>query len=128
MSVAEQRGRTALVTGGTSGIRPGTAHLFTDAGAHIIVIDEDPHRGKLAATQLGGTRFLPASFADLGDVDLSCGQIGIIHPDGGAMVDLRPYAPEFGPHAIRVNSVAPRSLRTENALGRTADRSEILQA
>ena len=173
MSVAELRGRTALVTGGTSGIGLATARLLTHAGAHVIVSDEDPDRGKLAATQLGsGTRFLPASLADLGDVDFLARQTPIdiliaaaaiadlhllqgvyflvaavvppmIRRGGGAMVNLLPSAPEFnapmrsltrtwaaefGPHGIRVNSVACGPSETDNALRRTAEPSEIAEA
>ena len=173
MGIADLRGCTALVTGGTSGIGLATAQLLTQAGAHVIVSDEDPDRGKLAATQLGsGTRFLPASLADLGEVDFLARQTPIdiliataviadvhllqgvyflvaavappmIRRGGGAMVNLLPSAPEFsaalrsltrtwaaefGPHGIRVNSVAPGPQGTDNALRRTAEPSEIAEA
>lgn len=173
MSVAELRGRTALVTGGTSGIGLATARLLTHAGAHVIVSDEDPERGKVAVTQLGsGTRFLSASLADLGDVDFLARQTPIdiliaaaaiadlhilqgvyflvaavaspmIRRGGGAMVNLLPSVPEFsasirsltrtwaaefGPHGIRVNSVAPCPPGIRNALGRTSEPSEIAEA
>ena len=173
MSAAELRGRTALVTGGTSGIALATARLLSLAGAHVIVSDEELERGKLAASQLGsGTRFLPASLADLGDVDFLARQTPIdiliaaaavtdlhilqgmyflvaavappmIRRGGGAMVNLLPPAPEFGapirsltrtwaaefgPHGIRVNSVAPGSPGTANALRRAAEPVEIAQA
>lgn len=173
VSVAELRGCTALVTGGTSGIGLATAQLLTQAGAHVIVSDEDPDRGKLAASRLGsGTRFLPASLADLGDVDFLARQTPIdiliaaaviadlhllqgvyflvaavappmIRRGGGAIINVLPSAPEFsaalrsltrtwaaefGPHGIRVNSVAPGPPGTDNALGRTAEPSEIATA
>lgn len=125
MSVAELRGSTALVTGGTSGIGLATARLLLHAGAHVIVSDADPDRGRLAATRLGsGTRFLAASLGDLGDVDFVARQTPIdilvaaaviadlhllqglyflvaavappmIRRGGGAMINLLPSAPEF---------------------------------
>lgn len=173
MSVAELRGRTALVTGGTSGIGLATARLLTLAGAHVIVSDEDPDRGKLAATRLGsGTRFLPARLADLADVDFLARQTPIdiliaaaaiadlpllqgayflvaavappmIRRGGGAIINVLPRAPEFsaavqsltrtwaaefGPHGIRVNSVAPGPPGTDNPLRRTAEPSETAAA
>ncbi|TRW81177.1 SDR family oxidoreductase [Mycolicibacterium sp. 018/SC-01/001] len=173
MNGAELKGRTAVVTGGTSGIGLATARLLTHTGAHVIVSDDNLERGKLAAAQLGsGTRFLPASLADLGDVDFLARQAPIdilitaaaitdqrilqgiyflvsavaqpmIRRGGGAMVNLLPSVPEFraslrsltrtwaaefGPHGIRVNCVAPCPPGTDNALGRTAEASEVAEA
>lgn len=173
MSVAELRGSTALVTGGTSDIGLATARLLSHAGAHVIVSDADADRGRLAATRLGsGTRFLAASLRDLGDVDFLARQTPIdilvaaaviadlhllqglyflvaavappmIRRGGGAMINLLPSAPEFsgpvrsltrtwaaefGPHGIRVNSVAHGPPGADNALRRRAEPSEIAEA
>ncbi|WP_405164102.1 SDR family oxidoreductase [Nocardia sp. NBC_01499] len=67
----ELQGKTALVTGGTSGIGLAAARLLARAGAEVIITGRDVQRGKSAedAAQEDGTvRFIPADLADLDSV------------------------------------------------------------
>jgi 3-hydroxybutyrate dehydrogenase len=56
-------GRTALVTGGASGIGRAVATRLAAAGAHVIVLDRDEAGAVEVAGQVGGEHLL----ADLGD-------------------------------------------------------------
>lgn len=47
-------GRTALVTGGASGIGRAVATSLASAGAHVVVLDRDETSAKQVATDLGG--------------------------------------------------------------------------
>jgi NAD(P)-dependent dehydrogenase (short-subunit alcohol dehydrogenase family) len=49
----ELAGKTAIVTGGASGIGSATAQLFVDEGANVVIADLDAERGHQLATQLG---------------------------------------------------------------------------
>ncbi len=67
----EFQGKTALVTGGTSGIGLATARMLARAGAETIITGRDVQRGESAAhasRQDGAVRFIPADVADLGSV------------------------------------------------------------
>jgi NAD(P)-dependent dehydrogenase (short-subunit alcohol dehydrogenase family) len=48
-------GRTALVTGSTSGIGAATARLLAAEGAHVLVTGRDTTRGRSVVDDLGGT-------------------------------------------------------------------------
>ncbi|WP_433657819.1 SDR family NAD(P)-dependent oxidoreductase [Nocardia sp. CA-128927] len=67
----ELQGKTALVTGGTSGIGLATARLLARAGAEVLITGRDVQRGKnaeRAAQEDGLVRFIPADVADLDSV------------------------------------------------------------
>ncbi|TDE49913.1 SDR family oxidoreductase [Nonomuraea mesophila] len=67
----ELQGKTALVTGGTSGIGLATARLLARAGAEVVIAGRDVQRGKNAAHSAqedGAVRFVAADMADLGSV------------------------------------------------------------
>jgi 3-hydroxybutyrate dehydrogenase len=60
---AELAGRTAVVTGGASGIGRACARRLAEAGAHVIVVDISAEGAKEAATEAGGD-FLVADLSD----------------------------------------------------------------
>lgn len=63
----ELTGRTAVVTGGGSGIGRACARRLADAGAHVIVVDISAEGAKEAASEAGG-EFL---VADLSEPDVA---------------------------------------------------------
>ncbi|MFI6169158.1 SDR family NAD(P)-dependent oxidoreductase [Nocardia sp. NPDC051052] len=86
----ELQGKTALVTGGTSGIGLATARLLARAGADVVITGRDVVRGKNAehaAQEDGAVRFIPADLADLDSVaELSrqSGPVDILVNNAGA--------------------------------------------
>ena len=48
-SLPSQEGRTAIVTGASGGIGLWTAIGLARAGAHVIMVCRDPHRGRMRA-------------------------------------------------------------------------------
>ncbi|HEY1569900.1 MAG TPA: SDR family oxidoreductase [Pseudonocardiaceae bacterium] len=65
-------GRTALVTGGTSGIGRAVATQLAERGAHVIITGRDRDRGDQAVRDIraagGDADFLPADLADTDSV------------------------------------------------------------
>ena len=51
-------GRTALVTGGASGIGEAVARVFTTAGARVTIVDIDQPRAEALARELPGSNVL----------------------------------------------------------------------
>jgi NAD(P)-dependent dehydrogenase (short-subunit alcohol dehydrogenase family) len=70
-------GRTALVTGSTSGIGAATARLLAAEGAHVLVTGRDTTRGRSVVDEIGGA----GGRADFLPVDL-----------GGTYAELRAFA------------------------------------
>jgi 3-hydroxybutyrate dehydrogenase len=64
----ELAGRTAVVTGGASGIGRACARRLAEAGAHVIVVDISAEGAKEAAHESGG-EFLVADLSDPDVVD-----------------------------------------------------------
>jgi NAD(P)-dependent dehydrogenase (short-subunit alcohol dehydrogenase family) len=61
----EIKGRTALVTGGGSGLGAATARMVTDQGGSVVVADVDRERGRRVAAELGErARFVPTDVTD----------------------------------------------------------------
>ncbi|WP_225882150.1 SDR family NAD(P)-dependent oxidoreductase [Streptomyces aureocirculatus] len=86
----ELQGKTALVTGGTSGIGLAAARLLARAGAEVVITGRDIERGRSAvhAVQEGGVvRFVAADLADLGSVaelGVKSGPVDILVNNAGA--------------------------------------------
>lgn len=56
-------GKTAIVTGGASGLGAATAKALAAAGAKVAIFDRDTEKGAIIATQIGG-RFFSCDVAD----------------------------------------------------------------
>lgn len=61
-------GKTALITGGASGIGEATARLFSEAGAEVLVVDIDGARAESVAHSLPNSRALRCDITDEDDV------------------------------------------------------------
>ncbi|MGW7546446.1 oxidoreductase [Streptomyces sp. NPDC054770] len=67
--IPDQSGRTAVVTGGNSGIGIATVEALAAAGAHVVLAVRDPGRGEAAATSVDGSvEVRRLDLADLGSV------------------------------------------------------------
>jgi len=63
-------GRRAVITGAASGIGEGTARLFVDEGASVVLADLDADRGERIAKELGDSaRFIRTDVAVEADVN-----------------------------------------------------------
>jgi NAD(P)-dependent dehydrogenase (short-subunit alcohol dehydrogenase family) len=51
-------GKTAMVTGGASGIGEQTSRVLTEAGASVIIVDIDENKAKALAAELKGASYL----------------------------------------------------------------------
>jgi NAD(P)-dependent dehydrogenase (short-subunit alcohol dehydrogenase family) len=100
--MAERRleGRTAIVTGGSSGIGLATARRFTEEGARVVLADVDDDRGQLVAEELGGhyvhcdvtdegevEGMVAEAKATFGSVDIAFNNAGISPPDDDSILD-----------------------------------------
>jgi NAD(P)-dependent dehydrogenase (short-subunit alcohol dehydrogenase family) len=65
---ARLRGRTAVITGGGSGIGLATARRLAAEGARVVVADLDPDAGRRAADEVEGV-FVRTDVADRASVD-----------------------------------------------------------
>jgi len=93
-------GRTAVVTGGCSGIGLATSQRFAEEGAHVVIGDLDTTNGPRIAEELGGT-FVEVNVTDAeqvdalfaaaqqagGSVDVAFNNAGISPPDDDSILD-----------------------------------------
>lgn len=64
------KGRSAVVTGGASGLGRATAQRLADRGAHVVIVDLESSDGEKAAQDIGGeTRFAPADVTSTSDME-----------------------------------------------------------
>jgi 3-oxoacyl-[acyl-carrier protein] reductase len=68
VSAGALAGRTALVTGGASGIGRAVVVAFVEAGARVVVLDLDEDRAKAAARETGAADGVGADVSDEGQV------------------------------------------------------------
>ncbi|MER6702510.1 3-oxoacyl-ACP reductase [Streptomyces fimicarius] len=93
-------GRTAVVTGGGSGIGLATVRRLAAEGAHVVCADVDEERGKAAAEEAGGLfvrtdvtdaeqvdALFKAAFDTYGSVDIAFNNAGISPPDDDSILD-----------------------------------------
>src|ERR1700742_4148750 len=52
--IPDQRGRTAVVTGGNTGVGFETARALADRGARVLLACRDPRKGEQAAGEIPG--------------------------------------------------------------------------
>ena len=95
--MADLKGRTVLVLGGSSGIGLATARLAAVCGAKIVLASHHRERLEAAAPRIRGrVRIEPADLADEASIAALCGQLGRIdhlvvtgdQPYTGAIRDL----------------------------------------
>ncbi|MFK0284107.1 oxidoreductase [Streptomyces sp. NPDC090499] len=89
--IPDQSGRTAVVTGGNSGIGIATVEALAAAGAHVVLAVRDPERGEAAAMAVDGSvEVRRLDLADLasvrefaagwkGDLDLLVNNAGVMN-------------------------------------------------
>jgi NAD(P)-dependent dehydrogenase (short-subunit alcohol dehydrogenase family) len=91
-------GRTALITGGTSGVGRDTALLLARIGAQVVITGRDVERGNQVVKEIiasrGQGRFVRADLTNGADVRELAGQIGRVD----MLINNAGYA-EFGPTA-----------------------------
>ncbi|MEU3186667.1 oxidoreductase [Streptomyces sp. NPDC006923] len=90
--IPDQTGRTAIVTGGNSGVGLATVEALAAAGAHVVLAVRDVKRGEaVAATMRGSLEVRRLDLADLasvrefaaawtGDLDLLINNAGVMNP------------------------------------------------
>jgi NAD(P)-dependent dehydrogenase (short-subunit alcohol dehydrogenase family) len=92
--------RTAIVTGGASGIGLATVRRFAEEGANVVVVDMDDDKGGAAAEEVGGT-YVHCDVTDAGQVegmvaravetyggvDVAFNNAGISPPDDDSILD-----------------------------------------
>jgi NAD(P)-dependent dehydrogenase (short-subunit alcohol dehydrogenase family) len=77
------QGKTALVTGGASGLGGATAKELHDAGANVVIVDLESSNGETAAKELGDrARFAPADVTKEEDVRRA---VGVAAEDFGGL-------------------------------------------
>ena len=93
-------GRTALITGGASGIGLTSAQRLASEGANVVIADMDSTAGEAAAAEVGGTfvqvnvtspedndRMYKVAVDTYGSIDVAFHNAGISPPDDDSILD-----------------------------------------
>lgn len=101
-------GRTALVTGGASGIGRACAARLAAAGAHVVVVDLDGEAAGKVAGEIGGAA-LTADLTDLDAVDALDARADIVVNNAGFqhVAPLHEFPPETFSRLLRLMLEAP---------------------
>ncbi len=101
-------GRTALVTGGASGIGLACAGRLTAAGAAVMILDVDAHRAQAAAENLGA-QAISADLSDLAAVDALGVDVDIVVNNAGFqhVAPIQDFPPEIFSRLQRIMVEAP---------------------
>ncbi|AVT40376.1 3-hydroxybutyrate dehydrogenase [Plantactinospora sp. BB1] len=101
-------GRTALVTGGASGIGRACAARLAEAGATVTVLDRDADRAEAVAAEIGG-RALGLDLADPHATDRIDPELDIVVNNAGLqhVAPLHEFPPDRFDHLHRVMVTAP---------------------
>jgi NAD(P)-dependent dehydrogenase (short-subunit alcohol dehydrogenase family) len=116
--------KTALVTGGASGLGEATARLFHEQGANVVILDLNTERGEALAAELGErSRFIRTNVAEEADVqaavDLAVSAFGGVNVAvncagiAEARKTIGKVGGVYGPHSLEVF----RKVITVNLLG-----------
>jgi NAD(P)-dependent dehydrogenase (short-subunit alcohol dehydrogenase family) len=71
-------GKTALITGGASGIGEATCRVFAAAGASVLILDVSGERAEALAGELPGSRALICDITEEHDVKRALAQIAVL--------------------------------------------------
>jgi 3-hydroxybutyrate dehydrogenase len=106
--VPDLTGRTALVTGGASGIGRACAERLAEAGARVVVVDRDGEAAAKVASGIGGSA-LAADLTDLAAVDRLDASADIVVNNAGSqhVAPLHEFPPDVFSHLLRLMLEAP---------------------
>jgi 3-hydroxybutyrate dehydrogenase len=108
-------GRTALVTGGGSGIGRACAHRLAGAGARVVVVDMRPETAEKVAAEVGGVPVV-ADLSEPGFVDVVLSRLSAPRLDADIVVNnagfqhvapIEEFPPEIFAQILKVMVEAP---------------------
>jgi NAD(P)-dependent dehydrogenase (short-subunit alcohol dehydrogenase family) len=106
--IPDQTGRTAIITGGNSGIGRAAAAALAEKGAHVILAVRDPDKGRAAAAAMRGQlEVRPLNLASLASVRAFArdfdGPVDLLINNAGTMTDTLRLTEDGFEHQFGVN-------------------------